>query len=128
MSYYRNFSPNPNSTDATLTSPTATSPTPSINDFSSKFYDNNNNININQTDNLKMSSSVSNSITNNNVFLTLKFAYSPTGELVIDMEPTNTNSSDTGLSNQRWVIIFFILLLLNIIRELDESLILAKIM
>ena len=104
MSYYRNFSPNPISTDATLTSPT-----PSLNDLSSKFYDNNI---INQTDNLKMSSSSSvsnsnNNNNNNNVFLTLKFAYSPTGELVIDMEPTNTNSSDIALSNQQWVIIFF---------------------
>ena len=109
MSYYRNFSPNPNSTDATLTSPT-----PSLNDLSSKFYDNNI---INQTDNLKMTSSVSNTITNtttnnnndNNVFLTLKFAYSPIGELVIDMEPTNTNSSDIALSNQQWVHFCFII-------------------
>ena len=105
MSYYRNFSPNPpnyNSDASTLT-PTATSPTSSINDSSAKYFENiSNNNNNNQTDNFKISTTNINNknINNNNhqVFLTLKFAYSQTGELVVDMEPNNANNNASTTS------------------------------
>ncbi len=134
MSFQRTFSPvNPHYTDPALLTSSPTSPTQSLsasewtsmatprNEANSnsnhQIIDNSNSqLNVAATSTTNASNSLA-SNRNSGVFLTLKLSYSPTGELVIDMEPaqannrTSTTTVDTRSigAAQIWVyiIVFF---------------------